>query len=282
MPLRENQLDLSEWIRAPRGVANALAEDPSGLARLEDLIRSDDALDATGRLEIYANAYFTRILGVLRGDYPALLALMGDVAFNDLITSYLLVEPSKSPSLRYAGLRLADCISTHEAAAGIRARWPWAGDLAAFEWARIDVFDAVDGALLTRESFADLDPAEFENLFLCLGPWALLRSFEHRVERLWRAGIHEDGQVPDVVGGDVRVLIWRRNEKVYHRSLDDHEEAALAMLSLGSRFGELCEWAAREIGEDEAPAQAAAWLSRWLADGLLIASEQDFQLAEND
>jgi len=138
MSLREAQVKISGWVRAPQGVAAALAEEESVSAsahsedvshRLEDLIRSDETLDAVGRLEIYANAYFSRILGVLRADYPALVTLLGDVAFNDLVTSYLLVEPSRSPSLRYAGLRLADFISAHQAAAGMRGRWPWAGDL---------------------------------------------------------------------------------------------------------------------------------------------------------
>lgn len=283
MSLRELQNELSGWVRAPQGVAAAIAEEDdaagrmqseSALHRLEGLIRSDESLDATRRLEIYANAYFSRILAVLRADYPALVALIGDAAFNDLVTSYLLVEPSRSPSLRYAGLRLSDFISNHEAASGIRERWPWAGDLAAFEWARIDVFDAVDGSALTREAVASIAPSNFGSLFLCLGPWVLLRAFEYPVERLWRAGIHEGGLVKDGLTGEARMVIWRRDEKVLHRSMDRHEEAALALLSLGSRFDELCEWAAVEIGEDEAPARAAAWLAQWLSDGLLVVSDE--------
>jgi len=284
MSLRDAQVEISGWVRAPQGVAAALAEEESASTstrsedashRLENLIRSDESLDAVGRLEIYANAYFSRILGVLRADYPALVALLGDAAFNDLVTSYLLVEPSRSPSLRYAGLRLADFISSHEAAAGIRGRWPWARDLAAFEWARIDVFDAVDGSVLTREALANFAPSDFGGLFLCLGPWVLLRAFEHPVERLWRVGIHEKGIVNEEMTGGTRMLIWRRDERVLHRSLELREEAALALLSLGSRFDELCEWAAVEIGEDEAPARAAAWLEQWLSDGLLVVSGED-------
>jgi len=277
MSLRETQSDVSRWVRAPQGVAAALVEEEaaasgsgSALRRLEDLIRSDEALDATGRLEIYANAYFSRIHGVLCADYPALAALLGAAAFNDLVTSYLLVEPSRSPSLRHAGLRLADFLSSHSAAAGIRKRWPWASDLAAFEWARIDAFDAADGPVLGREALASVAPSEFGDLFLGLGPWVLLRTFGHPVERLWKMGIREQGDLREDLTGDAHVLIWRRDENVLHRSLDLQEEAALARLSLGSRFGELCEWAAVEIGEENAPARAAAWLEQWLSDGLLL------------
>ncbi len=281
MSLREAQIDISRWVRAPQGVAAALAEEEvattrarsgSALQRLENLIRSDDSLDATRRLEIYANAYFSRILDVLRADYPALVALLGDTAFNDLVTSYLLVEPSRSPSLRYAGFRLADFISTHEAASGIRERWPWAADLAAFEWARIDVFDAADGLVLKREALASLAPEDFGALSLCLGPWVLLRTFAHPVERLWRIGIHEKkDRRTEGVTGEARVLVWRQDERVFHRSIDPHQEEALALLSLGSRFDALCEWTAERLGEEQAPVQAAQWLDQWLRDGLLIA-----------
>ena len=131
MTLRDVQQTLAGWIRAPEGVAAALAEEDassggkgSGDAtrRLEALVRSDDALDATGRLEIYANAYFHRILGVLSSDYPALQNLLGADSFHDLATSYLLVEPSRHPSLRYAGSRLPHFISSHVAASGRSGR----------------------------------------------------------------------------------------------------------------------------------------------------------------
>jgi hypothetical protein len=284
MSLRDAQLELSRWVRAPQGVAAALAEEDAAetgahsenaVRRLENLIRSDEALDATRRLEIYANAYFSRILGVLKADYPALLALLGEAAFNDLVTSYLLVEPSRSPSLRHAGLRLADFLRTHEAAAGIRRRWPWAADLAAFEWARIDVFDAADGSVLTREALTSIAPGDFGALFLRLGPWVSLRTFAHPVERLWRVGIHEQGPRLGDVTGEAHLLIWRRDERTLHRSVDPHEEGALALLSPGSRFDALCEWAGVRMGDEEAPSRAAAWLEQWLSDGLLIVADQD-------
>jgi len=279
MALREAQKAIAGWIRAPEGVAAALVEEDAasgneapGAAtrRLEGLIRSDTTLDATGRLEIYANAYFHRLLGVLKADYPALQEALGADSFRDLVTSYLLVEPSRHPSLRYAGSRLADFLSLHDAAAGIRARAPWASDLAAFEWARVDVFDAADGSVLARESLASLAPEEFGSLLLCLGPWALLRSFEHVVDRIWASATRGEELIFEELVGRSNVLIWRKDEAVLHRRIELREEAALAQLRRGIRFEGLCEWAAAEIGESEAPAQVAGWLERWVADRLLV------------
>ena len=296
MRLRESQQDLADWIRAPEGVAKALAEEDriavdaapgAALRRLQSLIRSDEVLDATGRLEIYANAYFHRILGVLESDYPVLVSALGDEAFHDLVTSYLLVEPSRHPSIRHVGLHLADFLSAHDAASGVRERAPWAADLAAFEWTRNDMFDAADGKLLERELLTSLAPEAFASLRLCLGPWVSFRSYVHPVDRLWSQGRRENGfSSTDVAGVLARegsegsndpivLLVWRKAERVFHRRLEPGEASALALLSLGTSFGELCEWAADEIGESEAPARSAGWLARWLEDGLLVAVEAD-------
>jgi hypothetical protein len=283
MGLREIQTTLADWIRAPEGVANALVEEdgsssdrqPGGAQRrLEALIQSTVALDATGRLEIYANAYFQRILGVLETDYPVLRETMGAESFSDLVTSYILVEPSRHPSLRYAGRHLYDFLATHEAAAGVRTRVPWAAELAAFEWARIDVFDAADGETLEREALATIAPEEFGALVLCLGLWVRVRTFEYPVAVLWGAVKRGTEFVsPEPTAEPNRVVVWRQNETTYHRGIDAQEEAALAHLGTGIRFDALCEWTAGATGEDQAPAQAAAWLEQWLADGLLIPAD---------
>ena len=283
MKLREAQKSIAGWIRAPEGVAAALAEEDAacggetpGVAtrRLEGLIRSDATLDATRRLEIYANAYFHRILGVLATDYPALEQALGAERFHDLVTSYLLIEPSRHPSLRYAGSRLSDFLRSHRAAAGIRARAPWASDLAAFEWARVDVFDAADESVVARESLTSLAPEEFGSLVLRLGPWVLTRSFEYSVDRIWASATRGEEPVLDETADGASVLIWRKDEAVLHRRIEPREEAALALLRRSIRFEDLCEWAAAEIGDSEAPAQAAGWLERWVADGLLAASSE--------
>lgn len=280
MALREAQQAIASWIRAPEGVAAALEEENAGSGgpapgtatrRLEALIRSDDALDAIGRLEIYANAYFHRIHGVLAADYPALQAALGTRPFHDLVTSYILVEPSHHPSLRHAGSRLPSFLSSHAAAAGIRARSPWASDLAAFEWARVDAFDAADASVLRRESLAALAPEAFGSMQLRFGPWVRLRRFEHPVDRLWASATRGDEpQGSEAAASAASMLVWRKDETVLHRRLEPLEEAALAPLRQGLRFDALCERAALDLGEAEAPAQAARWLERWVADGLLV------------
>jgi hypothetical protein len=282
MPLRETQKALERWIRAPEGVAPALeAEDrsipghPSGAARrhLESLIRGDHTLESVERLEIYANAYFQRIHGVLANDYPALQSALGRDLFRDLVTSYLLVEPSRHPSLRFAGARLPDFLAAHEAAAGLRQRAPWAPDLAAFEWARVEVFDAADHGVFERNDLVGVEPEAFAALPMKLGGWVLLCGLDHPVDEIWRDRARGEARDPSlsplVTRSRTELIVWRRHEGVRHRRVAPREQAALARVRSGIEFADLCEWAAHEVGDEDAPALAASWLELWLADGLL-------------
>ncbi len=131
---------LYRLITAPEGVAAGLAaESASEPEMLEHLIESDDRLSATERLEIYANAYFYRILDCLKEDFPATLATLGPDDFHNLITAYLIEYPPTEPSISYAGRHLAEFLRHHSMRAMIE-RWPFIAELARLERTQIEVF----------------------------------------------------------------------------------------------------------------------------------------------
>lgn len=280
MALRDTQNAIDRWLRAPEGVAKALLDEDAALPdtepgtaahRLNQMLRGDNALDAVGRLEIYANAYFHRIFGVLQSDYPALEAALGADRFYDLITSYLLVEPSRHPSLRYAGARLPAFLENHEAAAAIRIAAPWAGELAHLEWTRSEVFDAPNGAILQQSALSQLAPEDFGDLHLQLAPWARPAAYAFPVSDLWRPAVRgESLEELHLSPRPMHILIWRKNEESLHRILSAPEAEALDLAKSGIRFDALCAWAASRAGEDEAPALAAGWLAQWMADAILL------------
>ena len=53
------------------------------------VIASGGRLDPVQRLDIYANMYFWRLLDILRGDFSAVVAAVGEDAFHNLVTDYL-------------------------------------------------------------------------------------------------------------------------------------------------------------------------------------------------
>ena len=98
-------------ITAPEGVADGLRRIDMKPDELGRVIAGDARLDAVQRLDIYANMYFWRLLDILRGDYSALVAAVGDDRFHNLVTDYLLECPSAHPSVRNVGARLADFLA---------------------------------------------------------------------------------------------------------------------------------------------------------------------------
>lgn len=250
----------------------ALAEagDPEGRA-LASLVCGDARLDAARRLEVYAHAYFFRILEALRREYEALAEAIGEAGFHDLVTAYLLVHPSRHPSLRWAGARLPDFLARHAAAEPFRRRWPWAADLARLEWALSEAFDAPDATPATRETLSAVPPARWEALRLAFLPATRLVRLTWPVHRLREA---EPGARPRAPEAPVptAVCVWRRDDTVRLRAVDDLEAELLEGARGGLPFGGLCRRLADEVGEAEAPARAAALLASWVERGLLAQS----------
>ena len=272
--LDATQRRLSHLLTAPEGVGAALREagDPDG-RELTGFVASDARLDATSRLEVYANAYFTRLHAVLCDDYGALAAAVGDDWMNDVVTAYLLAVPPRRPSIRHAGDRLAEFLAAHPAALPFRRRFPWCADLARLEHALGDAFDAADAPLRTRDSLAALPPDAWPALRLPLAPCGRVLRLDWPVLPLREAYERDEtlSEPPSAAPTANAALVWRRDELVRFRALDPLEAELLERAAAGESFEALCEAAAREVGEADAPARAAQLLAGWIDAGLIAA-----------
>jgi len=262
--LRETEELFWKLITAPEGVADGLRRldmKPEALGRV---LAGDARLDAVQRLDIYANMYFWRLLDILRGDYSALVAAVGDDAFHNLVTDYLLACPSTHPSVRNVGARLPELLATH----AVAAERPWLVELARLERTRVELFDGPDGAPLTLDELRARPPEEFATLPLPLVPSHLLLDVEHAVDEVWRAA--EDGQPIEPPAADARtLLVWRQDVRVYHRALEPLERDALRRARDGAPFGLVCELVAGAMPIDEAGPAAFQLLARWVGDGII-------------
>jgi len=266
--LADAQRAIARLVRAPEGVRAALAEagDPE-CESLAELVRGDERLSAAMRLEVYAAAYFHRIREALESEYAALTGAIGAAAMNDLVASYLLVHPSRDPSLRWAGARVPEFLASHEAAEPFRRRWPWAADLARLEWARSLAFDAADAPPLERRDLSSLPSEAWSDLVVAFQPATQLVRLEWPVHRLL------DGArslAPPSAPEPATLCVWRRDEAVLQRALDPLEAELLGHAQRGEPFGELCERAAQTLGELAAAERMGALLARWVDDGLLV------------
>jgi hypothetical protein len=271
--LDATQRRLWHLLTAPEGVAAALREagDPDG-RELTGFVASDARLDATSRLEVYANAYFARLHAVLCDDFGALAAALGDEWMHDLVTAYLLAHPPRRPSIRHAGEELAEFLATHPAALPFRRRFPWCADLARLERALGDAFDAADAPLRSRESLASLPPESWPALALRLAPCARVLRLDWPVLSLREAYEREEAlPEPPAARQANAALVWRRDEMVRFRPLEPLEAELLERAAAGESFEALCAAAARELGESAAPRRSAQLLAGWIDAGLIAA-----------
>jgi len=285
--LKDLQALLYRLITAPEGVAAGLAAERGRslgmLDALDELIESDDRLSATERLEIYANAYFYRILDCLKEDFPATLATLGNDNFHNLVTGYLIEYPPTEPSIAYAGRYLAEFLSHHSTGAlrAIIERWPFIAELARLERTLIEVFQAAEAEPLNADTMRSTAPDTWPALAMRTHPALAIIDCEWRVDELLRelqAGGGESNQVRgDPAHTPVSVLAWRQNSRVQYRALERPERAALGLASAGTSFAAMCEAVGAECGDEDPVALVALinrLLARWLDEGLLVLTDK--------
>jgi hypothetical protein len=250
--LREVQARFFGLITAPESVEKAMDAVGVTAAELEQVIASDARKSAVERLDIYANMYFFRIRDVLAELFPKLAAAAGEAAFHNLVTDYLVVHPSTHPSLRNVGRHLPAFLARER-----RRSFGTTGafaDIAALDWARLDLYDAADAEPLTMDRLRALPPEAFAGLLLRMIPAYRLITLRYPVD--------------DLPPGPV--LVWRQEGDVYHRVLETREAAALAQIGDDTRFGHLCDWLSRELPDENEAAQAAfQLLAQWATDEIL-------------
>jgi hypothetical protein len=246
----------------------------------EYLLRGDEAVvarvagtarvPAGTRLGIYAGAYRSRLAEALASNYPVLARLLGEADFDSLAAEYVAAHDSPFYSIRYYGDELAKFLATreHYAAAPVLA------ELAQWEWAMTAVFDAADAAPLGPEDMARIPPGRWAQLRLRWHPSVQRLTLWWNVPQLWKA-LSEDGERPEMTLGTAPAewLLWREDLTSYFRSLGKAEAGVLDAARSGWPFGELCALLCEDLGESEAPAQAAALLRGWIGAGLIVKAD---------
>jgi hypothetical protein len=271
--LADTQRLLWRLIAAPEGVAAALAADCDRggelSAVLTSAVRGEGALDAVQRLDIYANMYFFRILDVLKEDYPATLALLGDVGFHNLVTDYLLVHPPGHFSIRQAGRDLPEFLARH----ALAEDHPCAAELNGYERALNDAFDADDAAALRTADLAEVSPEDWPGLRFTLHPSVRLLDCRWPVATV-RSAADRGEPVADPVLQATRLCVWREDLLVYHRELEPLEFAALRAVERGATFDGVCDAAGEWVVADDAAQRVVGALAGWLQHGWLAASSR--------
>jgi hypothetical protein len=231
------------------------------------------------RLGIYGDAYRGRLAEALESSFPVLAHLLGEADFHALAEKYISAHESTFFSIRYYGNRMAEFL----AADAEYAKAPLLSELARWEWAMADAFDAADAPPIGTDAFAQIAPEDWAGLRFDWSPSVRVLELEWNVPEIWKAVTEGDATSEDAEAApepdasttpDPRVepaswLIWRRDLQIFYRELSPAEAAAVASSRAGQSFGELCVALCEHLDETDAPAQAAGFLRGWVETGLI-------------
>ena len=249
-------------------------------AAFKNQIIDDAKVGATKRLSIYVDAYRFRIIEALATVYPKLKMLLGDDLFDQTARSYIDQFPSTFRNMRWVGgnmqTHLKNTLPQH----------PIAAEMAAFEWALGLAFDAEDAPVLGLLDLATIAPELWADLKFSFHPSLHLLPLQWNVVQIWNA-LEKEEAPPSIAKTDEPSLVWRqgfnldldlgfdleRRLNSHFRSLDPAEYAALQLAISGASFGALCEKLQENATEEEATMQAAQYLSGWLNEGLISATQ---------
>jgi len=204
-------------------------------------------LSASDRVAIYARMFLDRQVEALQESFPKVRAALGDDAFSEVASRYVLAHPSDHPDLGQIGRRFAGFLERADLA-----------DLARLEWARSEVFEAPHAEALSGEEFAKLaqDAAAFVTHRVRLIPALRLLRLGHDVGPLW------DGSAKAAPERPSRLVVWRAGFEVFHVEVDAGEADAVQLAIDGAPLGEVCG----ALGD---PARAVETLQGWLGEGFI-------------
>ncbi len=220
------------------------------------------------RLAIYGDGYRARLIEALAANFPVLSELLGESDFETLGTAYVRSAPSTFFSIRYYGNGLAEFLANEPQYASA----PVLSELARWEWAMTEVFDAADAAVIGADDLARVAPDQWAELRFDWHPSVRRLALAWNAPQIWKA-VTDHAEPPEVTlsPAPVEWLLWRQDLRTYFRSLSALEAAALQASRDGQPFGELCALLSAELGEERAPAKAAAFLREWVQSGLIAA-----------
>ena len=285
-PVPESLVELQRWMLAaithPLGIeAGVLAVESAttdaiaerGLAAVIPATTSQSSVD---RLAVYGNAYYSRLLQVLRELFPAVRHAVGDESFDEFVLAYLQEYPPTSYTLADLARHFVTFLDeTRQATFGGDTPLPddavddsqvddnlrFVVELARFEFTIDEVFDGpgIEGQdLPIRQQIAELAPAAWAQAMLVPVPSLRLLSSDFPVNEFYSA--FRRGESPEIPArAPSHLAIVRRNFVVRRYPLSSQQFALLSALARGQSIAA----AIAEVTEHDPAADFGPLLAQW-------------------
>jgi hypothetical protein len=252
--------------------------------RIEQIVDPSKRRSSIERIEVYANAYYARLLECLRDEFPALLYAVGDEVFDGLAIGYLQAYPSTSYTLselsRHFPQFLEETRPRDEGDEG--PSWPdFMIDLARLERTYSEVFDGPGAERLKLLGVRDVEavpPDEWPSARLVPVPCLRLLALRYPVQE-YATGVRKKEEPPFPDPEPTWLAVSRVNYVVRRWTLSRIQYDLLNSLLTGTTVGEAIEQAARSAAASGQTFEQLAtdlrdWFQEWSAAGFFQAIDR--------
>ena len=194
-----------DFVRALRGDALAIRE----------LEIEAAGIGADRRVAVYRNHHRISLAGALAANFPTVVQVIGEQAFDALASSFLAIDPPRDTCVAAYGAGFPAFLESDPRARSLI----YLGDVARLDWAMNLAERADDVAAFTSAHLAALDEAQLENLRLKPHPALTLLSSPYPLLRIRdvAAGVEEGISLDE---GGIDLMIWRKAGAVTRAALD--------------------------------------------------------------
>jgi hypothetical protein len=260
-------------------------EADAGSKDVERYVTAGPRLSAADRFDIYRSGYHARLFECLLDDYPVLAAMLERLdtesggCFEALCRAYVDRYPSASPNLNAFARHLASfCREVKlEAFPGFDALRAFASELAALEWALVEVLHAETAAPLEITALQALPPEAWARARFIKNEAIRVFRFEYPVNAVFIAN-RIDEIVPEVPSPSPNaVAVYRKEMQLWRMDLTPAMLGVLEPLLAGKTLGEALEAIEAEATDPEILAQTGAnlmvWFREWVDAGFFTSIE---------
>ncbi len=277
--LHELQLWMRWIVTDPRGVREALA-DPFPQARpfLERYtspqktalpwIAETPPIGKEERLDIYAEAYFARVLESMKTDFSITARVLGEHSFQKLVSDYLKEFPSRSTNIGEVGRSFSKFISKYTDLKD----YPFLEPLAKMEWTLIESFHAENSGTLNPSKLSKLSNENWENIIFKLAPSTKLVRSQWPLDQFWRLldesiSLQDQTFTPSISRNGF--IFIRENGAVSLETLTAPEYFILAQLNSGANLVTSLEKAQDSLPHQDFGAEVMNWFNQWVRRGII-------------
>lgn len=277
--------DLERWFQAvvthPSGVARGIDSDaaqrqvPVSSDSVDKVILPSSQLGSIERLEIYGNAYYSRLLECLRESFPTVVHAVGREAFDGFAFGYLQDYPSQSYTLSHLATHLIEYLKKTRPDSGSHqeeASFPdFLIDLVTLEWTIEQVFDGPgveEMPLLSPGDLQAISPDAWPEAVLEIARCVRLLAFRYPVNDYFTA-VRENRQPEAPLPAPSFLALTRRKYVVRRFELCSVQYELLLALSEGQTVGRAITRAAgrSEVDDDQLAANLRRWFQEWAEVG---------------